>query len=245
MSRFSRETFFEIPGLWYFVIDDESETPPTMKSLIDLLKKVPIDLGQGSVADRTEGKRIAKRLTPEGVNRHALDLGARYGAQTQWLREQGYEVTSVDVDPRFVGCDRLDANAVLPYEDETFDFVWCSEVIEHLENPAFSLSELIRVTKLGGRLILTTPNSYMWLFSFLNLIGLTPQKLQRDDHLHFFDLAGVKALHADAEILGYFPYAGFKLTVRSDWMLKWLTPTFVIQIDRPAAASTNSVRKEG
>ena len=216
-----------------------------MKTLIDLLKKVPIDLGQGSVADHTEGKRIAKRLTPDGMNQHALDLGARHGAQTQWLREQGYEVTSVDVEPKFIGCDFLDANAVLPYADATFDFVWCSEVIEHLENPVFSLAELMRVTKPGGRLVLTTPNSYMWLFSFLNLIGLTPQKLQRDDHLHFFDLAGVKALHADAKILGYFPYAGLKLTIRSDWMLKWLTPTFVIQIDRPMTGAEYSTREQG
>lgn len=216
-----------------------------MKSLINLLKKVPIDLGQGSVADYTEGKRIAKGLTPDGTNRNALDLGARHGAQTRWLREQGYTVTSGDIDPKFVGCDYLNANAPLPYGDATFDFVWCSEVIEHLENPSFSLAELIRVTKPGGRLILTTPNSYMWLFSLLNLVGLTPQKLQRDDHLHFFDFEGVKALHADATILGYFPYAGLKWTVRSDWMLKWLTPTFVIQIDRPSTSDEHAERQRG
>ena len=65
-----------------------------MKSLINLLKKVPIDLGQGSVAEHTEGKRIAKRLTPPGDGKTALDLGARFGAQTQWLRDIGYRVTS-------------------------------------------------------------------------------------------------------------------------------------------------------
>ena len=203
-----------------------------MRALVDLLKKVPIDLGQGAVADYTEGKQIAKRLTPDGTNRTALDLGARYGAQTRWLETRGYTVTSVDIEPKFDECLRLDANAPLPFEDESFDFIWCSEVIEHLKNPSASLSELLRVTKRGGRLVLTTPNSYMWLFSFLNLFGLTPQKLQRDDHLHFFDLSGVRALHNNAQILGYFPYAGFKLTIRNDWMLRWLTPTFVIQIDR-------------
>ena len=209
-----------------------------MRALVDLLKKVPIDLGQGAVAEYTEGKQIAKRLTPDGASRTALDLGARSGAQSRWLEARGYEVTSVDIEPKFDECLHLDANVPLPFDDESFDFVWCSEVIEHLENPSASLSELLRVTKRGGRLVLTTPNSYMWLFSVLSVFGLTPEKLQRDDHLHFFDLAGVRALHANAQIFGYFPYAGFKFTIQNDWMLRWLTPTFVIQIDRgqqPAA----------
>ena len=204
-----------------------------MKPLIELLKKIPIDLGQGSVADWTEGKAIAKRLTPNGAGKEALDLGARFGEQTRWLRGQGYRVTSVDVDPKFMGCDQVDANLPLPYAKDSFDFVWCSEVIEHLNDPVFSLNELIRVTRPGGRIVLTTPNSYMWLFKILNIFGLTPQRLQRDDHLHFFDFSSVCALHQDAEVYGYFPYLGPKFTIQSAWMLQWLTPTFVLKIDCP------------
>lgn len=47
----------------------------------------------------------------------------------------------------------------LPVEDETFDYIMCSEVIEHMEqDPMFMLAELNRVMKPGGMLILTTPN---------------------------------------------------------------------------------------
>jgi ubiquinone/menaquinone biosynthesis C-methylase UbiE len=47
----------------------------------------------------------------------------------------------------------------LPVEDEMFDYILCSEVIEHMEqDPMFMLSELNRVLKPGGMLILTTPN---------------------------------------------------------------------------------------
>ena len=84
-----------------------------MRALVDLLKKVPIDLGQGAVAEYTEGKQIAKRLTPDGASRTALDLGARYGAQSRWLEARGYEVTSVDIEPKFDECLHLDAN--VPY----------------------------------------------------------------------------------------------------------------------------------
>lgn len=47
----------------------------------------------------------------------------------------------------------------LPVEDETFDYVLCCEVLEHMEqDPMFMLSEVNRVLKPGGTLILTTPN---------------------------------------------------------------------------------------
>lgn len=47
-----------------------------------------------------------------------------------------------------------------PYEDGRFDVVMCAEVIEHLTFcPSFMLSEIHRVLKPGGVLILTTPNA--------------------------------------------------------------------------------------
>jgi len=47
----------------------------------------------------------------------------------------------------------------LPAEDETFDFVLCCEVLEHMEiDPMFMLCEMNRVMKLGASLLLTTPN---------------------------------------------------------------------------------------
>ncbi|AKU91944.1 class I SAM-dependent methyltransferase [Vulgatibacter incomptus] len=195
---------------------------------IDLLKSIPIDLGQGSVADHTEGKQIAMRLVPPGEGRTALDVGCRAGVQTRWLQGRGYTVTSIDVEKKFDEARVVDANDPLPFPDESFDLVWCSEVLEHLRDPARALAELQRVVKPGGELVLTTPNSYALLFRFIALFGLTPQRIQRKDHLHFFAEGDIRRLCPDADVFGYFPYIWIKRTIRG--AVGHLSPTFVIRI---------------
>lgn len=48
---------------------------------------------------------------------------------------------------------------LFPVADSFFEFVLCSEVIEHLDvDPMFMLKEINRITKIGGCIIITTPN---------------------------------------------------------------------------------------
>jgi SAM-dependent methyltransferase len=46
----------------------------------------------------------------------------------------------------------------LPFEDNSLDLVYCSEVVEHLEQPEQLFLEIHRVLQPGAFLILTTPN---------------------------------------------------------------------------------------
>ena len=106
---------------------------------------------------------------------------------------------------------------------------------DSLQDPAKSLAELRRVTRPGGELVLTTPNSYALLFRFIALFGLTPQRIQRKDHLHFFDADDIGRLCPDADVYGYFPYMLVKRTIRG--AIGALSPTFVMHIRKPEAAS--------
>ncbi len=53
--------------------------------------------------------------------------------------------------------DTLALATALPFKDETFDVVLCTEVMEHVPEPQIMLDEIYRVLKPEGTLILTTP----------------------------------------------------------------------------------------
>jgi SAM-dependent methyltransferase len=59
-------------------------------------------------------------------------------------RERGHEVEEGPVE-------------TIPHPDASFDLVTCLDVIEHTDDDVISLRELARVTKPGGRLIVTVP----------------------------------------------------------------------------------------
>ena len=55
--------------------------------------------------------------------------------------------------------DRFDLEGTFPYVDGSFDLVIFTEVLEHLAvDPLHTLSEINRITKVGGWLLLSTPN---------------------------------------------------------------------------------------
>ena len=195
--------------------------------LFNILRNLPIDLGQEGMRSKTKGKIIARSLVPQAKQwQTALDLGCREGTQSKWLEKKGYKVTSIDIEKNYEKCLIVDCNKKLPFKTNSFNLVWCSEVVEHLENPGKSVKEMKRVLKPGGLLLVTTPNSRCWFYRILSLAGFKPKKIQNPDHKHFFGEKDVKSLFQDAKILGYFPYAIYKATIGRS--LNFLTPTFVV-----------------
>jgi len=69
------------------------------------------------------------------------------------------------------------------YDKETFDHIICIEVLEHLENPALVVKEISRVLKVGGKVVIATPDysKPMWRMAEL----FTPYK---DDHHNNFTM---------------------------------------------------------
>ena len=101
-----------------------------------------------------------------------LDVGCGSGWFSREAARRGARVTSLDIalqllheTRRKVQTDRVNADACwLPFASDTFDLVISSECIEHTLDPRQALREIHRVTKPGGRLLITVPNQ-AWHFS--------------------------------------------------------------------------------
>ncbi|MEM3374122.1 MAG: class I SAM-dependent methyltransferase [Candidatus Woesearchaeota archaeon] len=93
-----------------------------------------------------------------------LDVGAGTGIYSKLAKKIGYEVYAIDYNPEICKFKEIkilfcDLNTQkLPFLDNYFDVVIMTEVIEHLYNTGFILSEINRVLKEKGILYLTTPN---------------------------------------------------------------------------------------
>jgi SAM-dependent methyltransferase len=93
-----------------------------------------------------------------------LDLGCGDGDYAALLKQQGFDVVAADIDKkRFrhdgaVPFEICDITRVLPFADNSFDYVLLMEVVEHLRDPYDCLPRIHRVIKKGGSLVLSTPN---------------------------------------------------------------------------------------
>lgn len=70
----------------------------------------------------------------------------------------------------------VDLHGTLPFSNDEFDVVLLTEVIEHLESYLTVIREVGRILRPGGRLILTTPNTYR-LHSRLNFFVVGHHRL--------------------------------------------------------------------
>ena len=101
-----------------------------------------------------------------------LDAGCGTGRFSERACRRGGAVTSVDIGPRLLqrvrgrcATDVVCSDVTrLSLPDDYFDVVISSECIEHTTSPQATVSELIRVCKPGGRLIITCPNR-VWRWS--------------------------------------------------------------------------------
>lgn len=118
---------------------------------------------------------LAKKQLGDISGLRVLEIGCGRGAFATYLVRAGAHVTAADFSPAAVELTKealagrgealvADVQA-LPFPDESFDLVISLETLEHVPEPDRGLAELVRVTRLGGRLIVTTPN-------YLSIVGL-------------------------------------------------------------------------
>jgi 2-polyprenyl-3-methyl-5-hydroxy-6-metoxy-1,4-benzoquinol methylase len=103
-----------------------------------------------------------------------LDAGCGEGITLEKLVNLFPEarVVGIDTEPENIGiCTKhglpVQEGSVyeIPFADASFDTVLFSEVIEHLDTPEEALTEIRRVLKPGGRVVIIFPNDLMFKVS--------------------------------------------------------------------------------
>lgn len=85
----------------------------------------------------------------------------------------------------------------LPYDEQSFDYIICADVLEHLHNPEKILSELRRYLKIGGCILASIPNLMNAEVVYELLKGNFTYRdsgILDKTHLHFFTLNEIQRM---------------------------------------------------
>jgi SAM-dependent methyltransferase len=117
--------------------------------------------------------RFILRLMGTLRGKRVLDIGAGLGESSVYLALQGALVTSVDISPGMVNCARrlaalhhvnidqvVCAAEELPFVDDSFDYVYASNIIHHTVDREGFFRQLRRVLKPGSTFYSWDPIAY-------------------------------------------------------------------------------------
>ena len=145
----------------------ENISAESIRAILELLESNDsaefLDIGCG------DGKITLKAARIIGTNKiYGIDIIDETIAKA---KENGIDVRSGDLNRRF------------PFEDNSFDVVLASEIIEHLYDTDSFLIEIHRVLRIGGYTVISTPNLSSWPNIFFLLFGKQPAVASVSDQI--------------------------------------------------------------
>jgi ubiquinone/menaquinone biosynthesis C-methylase UbiE len=117
-------------------------------SLISLIKPLRADsildagCGEGFTMNKLLENNLAKKIEGIEYSNESVNFGKKLFPNLAIKQANIYE---------------------LPYKDNAFDLIMCTEVLEHLEKPARALEEMLRVSK--KYLVISVPNEPFFMLS--------------------------------------------------------------------------------
>ncbi|MBR9677240.1 class I SAM-dependent methyltransferase [Candidatus Woesearchaeota archaeon] len=135
-------------------------------------------------ADKTQNKKV-------------LDIGCSKGMLLEMLKTKGNHIGfGIDISPTQVkivkkkgfNTECLDLNKdKLPYQNNYFDYIFATELLEHLFNPMMLFKEIKRVLKPQGLFLITAPNDLGRINKRLKILFGNPVLCNiNSGHIRFF-----------------------------------------------------------
>jgi SAM-dependent methyltransferase len=215
-----------------------SETKKVSASVIGLRDR----LGEGWFNQQTGEITRGVTILPEHT---VIDVGCGDGGFIGFVARRGAEVIFIDQDAaRLAGTEtrikQSQARAYraiqsdcdpIPLDDGTGDLVICTEVLEHVPDPAKFLDEVIRIAKPGAQLLISVPDERSE-----QLVSVTapPECFQVPNHIRMFSAQAFESLirGAGLEIESH-EFTGCFWSIF--WPLSWMTcePGDGLPVDNP------------
>ncbi|MFC1488222.1 class I SAM-dependent methyltransferase [Thermodesulfobacteriota bacterium] len=152
----------------------------------------------GAAFERSS-KQYTRSLVPSDEHLKIFDVGCGTGVNAEELAAQSHTAIGVDISSvaieqfrqkEFEG-KQCDITKGISYKGKKFDFVFTSEIIEHIEDAKAFLAELFRIPRPSVLLVLSTVYSAFWVFRFFSLSGRTVTEVQHPGHICFFSKLGL------------------------------------------------------
>jgi 2-polyprenyl-3-methyl-5-hydroxy-6-metoxy-1,4-benzoquinol methylase len=160
----------------------------------------------------------------------SLDFGCGIGLNSLCLQDHGYATYGVELSQVYLnkhkelGITSAASLADLSDHKESFDLVIMKDVLEHVNNPAQLLSEVVAFVKPGGYFYIRVPNVYHYPFHWSidtksHINHFSPQQLMtllEKNNMQKVDFIGVYDISTSVGKLYNFVF----------WKLKYLVPMY-------------------
>ncbi len=212
----------------------------------------------------TDYMEIAVGLVDEGRRgQKILDIPAGNGRLSDRLRERGHDAVAADINRARADYVYANMSEALPFADGEFDTCVCLEGIEHVVDTAAVIREFCRVTKKGGRIIISLPNIqcafsrfyFLCTGCFYQFVPWNRRQLKPGEMI---DRGHISPL-GQQQLAYLFENYGARLTKMAGdrWKKKWLIPFLIpfiglgwiwmrrrvkLQKERPAAECEGDIK---
>jgi SAM-dependent methyltransferase len=162
-------------------------------------------------------RRLAMVRRWAGVGGRILDNGCGLGTYLEAFRPYSAQRFGVEVEPDRAQQALVTATGIalavgenLPFPANSFDLVFSNEVIEHVLNDRLYATEMVRVVRPGGRIVVFCPNRWYpveqhgvywrgrYVFGNIPLVNYLPDPVRNRlaPHVRTYTAAGIRRVFA-------------------------------------------------